>query len=164
MWIGFVINKNRLINRLFTKVKSIRSHKGERRGMQKIMPNREMRGSSFPPSRDNRHPLNSLSQSHPHSANPMLSTQFPHPIPSPLQVKHIPCGSIYLKLLKIIPLNNLNENSITCCILWNSSVANKYEIMVIEKGQKHKNHLSLKAQKSLKKESLLVQKQAWLTL
>ena len=46
-------------------------------------------------------------------------------------------------------------------------MANKYKIMndyilVIEKGQKHKNHLSLKAQKSLKKENLLVQKQAWL--
>ena len=68
--------------------------------MQKIMPNREMRGSSFPPRRDNRHPLNSLSQSHPHSANPILSTQFPHPIPSPLQVKHIPCVEYLSQIVK----------------------------------------------------------------
>ena len=88
------------MNRSFTKVKSIRSYKGERRGMQKIMPNREMRGSSFPPSRDNRHPLNSLSQSHPHSANPILSTQFPHPIPCPLQVKHIPCVEYLSQIVK----------------------------------------------------------------
>ena len=69
-------------------VKGIRNHKGERRGMQKIMPNREMSQRFILPTQVGIIDILILLL--------IISTQFPHPIPSPLQVKHIPCVEYFI--------------------------------------------------------------------